>query len=234
MVLVISAVEGVQPQTRILMRVWQRLRVPTLIFVNKIDRRGARYVEVLQEISERLTPAVVAMGSVRDLGTRAADFTPSDSADAGFAGLAFVRSCNSAYRVRASGMWPHSARAAFDSCESQFACGHCVVGFSTALWAKADSLEALDRRRIQRPALWRGAEHRPPPRSRAPLRCRRRSPGTPPSRLLASMAYATRLVATPHRSPSPCRRTVFGGGTTTRAAFTAGVLHGDALCQPRV
>ena len=37
-VLVISAVEGVQPQTRVLMRALQRLRVPTLLFVNKIDR----------------------------------------------------------------------------------------------------------------------------------------------------------------------------------------------------
>src|SRR5438046_4491968 len=40
-VLVISAVEGVQPQTRILMRALQRLRVPTLVFVTKIDRPGA-------------------------------------------------------------------------------------------------------------------------------------------------------------------------------------------------
>ena len=38
----ISAVEGVQAQTRVLMRALQRLRIPTLIFVNKIDRRGAR------------------------------------------------------------------------------------------------------------------------------------------------------------------------------------------------
>src|ERR1700689_1697168 len=54
-VLVISAVEGVQPQTRVLMRTLQRLRIPTLLFVNKIDRRGARYEEVLRAISERLT-----------------------------------------------------------------------------------------------------------------------------------------------------------------------------------
>ena len=40
-VLVLSAVEGVQPQTRILMRALQRLGVPTLLFVNKIDRLGA-------------------------------------------------------------------------------------------------------------------------------------------------------------------------------------------------
>src|SRR4029077_41697 len=39
--LVLSAVEGVQPQTRILWRALQRLDVPTLLFVNKIDRTGA-------------------------------------------------------------------------------------------------------------------------------------------------------------------------------------------------
>ena len=83
-VLVISAVEGVQPQTRILMRALQRLRVPTLMFVNKIDRRGAGYERLLRAISERLTPAIVPMGSARELGTRAADFTPAGGADAAF------------------------------------------------------------------------------------------------------------------------------------------------------
>src|SRR5688572_3603014 len=39
-VLVISAVEGVQAQTRVLMRALKRLRIPTLMFVNKIDRVG--------------------------------------------------------------------------------------------------------------------------------------------------------------------------------------------------
>src|SRR6187401_3792774 len=46
-VLVISAVEGVQPQTRVLMRALQRLGIPTLLFVNKIDRRGAGCERVL-------------------------------------------------------------------------------------------------------------------------------------------------------------------------------------------
>jgi ribosomal protection tetracycline resistance protein len=84
-VLVISAVEGVQAQTRVLMRTLQRLRIPTLVFVNKIDRGGAAYGRVLAAISEKLDPAVIAMGSVSGLGTRAADFTPSTAADAGFA-----------------------------------------------------------------------------------------------------------------------------------------------------
>src|ERR1043166_6616955 len=69
-VLVVSAVEGVQPQTRILMRALQRLRISTLLFVNKIDRAGADPERVLDEIERRLTPAVLAMGSAHGLGTR--------------------------------------------------------------------------------------------------------------------------------------------------------------------
>ena len=75
-VLVVSAVEGVQPQTRILFRALQRLRVPTLVFVNKIDRAGADEERVLHAIGERLTPAVVPLGTTRRLGTRAAVYTP--------------------------------------------------------------------------------------------------------------------------------------------------------------
>ena len=83
-VLVISAVEGVQPQTRILMRALQRLRIPTLMFINKIDRKGAGDERVLMAIAERLTTAVVPMGGARELGTRAASFTLSGEDDPGF------------------------------------------------------------------------------------------------------------------------------------------------------
>ncbi|MEP6977234.1 MAG: translation factor GTPase family protein [Thermoleophilia bacterium] len=62
-VLVLSAVEGVQPQTRILMRALQRLRIPTLMFVNKMDRPGAGDERVLKAISERLTTTAVPMGT---------------------------------------------------------------------------------------------------------------------------------------------------------------------------
>jgi ribosomal protection tetracycline resistance protein len=65
-VLVISAVEGVQAQTPLLMRALERLHVPTLLFVNKIDRQGADCESVLERIAERLTPAVVPMGTARD------------------------------------------------------------------------------------------------------------------------------------------------------------------------
>ena len=83
-VLVVSAVEGVQAQTQVLMRTLQRLGIPTIIFVNKIDRAGADSRLVLQRIADRLTPAVVAMGSASGEGTRAARFTPFGPDDACF------------------------------------------------------------------------------------------------------------------------------------------------------
>ena len=84
-VLVVSAVEGVQPQTRLLMRALQRLNVPTLLFVNKIDRGGADVERTLDEIEQRLTPSVVPMGSAAALGTRVAAFTPFGDPDADLA-----------------------------------------------------------------------------------------------------------------------------------------------------
>ena len=84
-VLVVSAVEGVQPQTRILMRALRRLGLPALIFVNKIDRGGAEPQRVLRDIAAKLTPAVVPMGTVHGAGTRDAGFRRYGAGDAGFA-----------------------------------------------------------------------------------------------------------------------------------------------------
>jgi len=50
-VLVVSAVEGVQAQTRVLMRALRRLAIPTLVFVNKVDRRGARDLALLPDLA---------------------------------------------------------------------------------------------------------------------------------------------------------------------------------------
>jgi len=80
-VLVISAVEGVQPQTRILMRALKRLQIPTLLFLNKIDRRGADCSRVLAEIQKKLTPAAVAMTAAHGEGDRAASVTAHTETD---------------------------------------------------------------------------------------------------------------------------------------------------------
>ena len=75
-VLVVSAVEGVQPQTPLLFRALQRLRLPTLIFVNKVDRAGADPDGVVSAMARRLSPGVVPMGTVRNAGQREATFEP--------------------------------------------------------------------------------------------------------------------------------------------------------------
>ncbi|MER5255515.1 translation factor GTPase family protein [Streptomyces sp. NPDC002855] len=82
--LVVSAVEGVQAQTRVLMRTLRRLRIPTLVFVNKIDRRGARHEELLRDIAQRLVPDIVPMGTVHALGGRDAGFVPFGADDPAF------------------------------------------------------------------------------------------------------------------------------------------------------
>ncbi|MFJ4199882.1 tetracycline resistance ribosomal protection protein Otr(A) [Streptomyces sviceus] len=71
-VLLLSAVEGVQAQTRVLMRTLRRLRLPTLIFVNKIDRAGARDEGLLADVRRRLTPHVAPLTEVTGIGTTGA------------------------------------------------------------------------------------------------------------------------------------------------------------------
>jgi ribosomal protection tetracycline resistance protein len=75
-VLVLSAVEGVQPHTRVLFRILRALRLPTLIFVNKIDRIGARGDDLVADVARLLTPHVAALGTVHRPGTPAAGFAP--------------------------------------------------------------------------------------------------------------------------------------------------------------
>lgn len=86
-VLVVSAVEGVQPQTRVLMRVLRRLAIPTLLFVNKVDRSGAGYDAVLREIAEKLGTTAVPMTTVTGLGTRTAAVAPYVATDPVFVDL---------------------------------------------------------------------------------------------------------------------------------------------------
>jgi ribosomal protection tetracycline resistance protein len=84
-VLVVSAVEGVQAQTRILMRTLTRLAIPTLVFVNKIDRAGARGEPLLGSIAERLGTTLVPMVRPTGLGSSQADVHPWAATDLGFA-----------------------------------------------------------------------------------------------------------------------------------------------------
>ena len=63
-ILVISAREGVQPQTRILFRQLKKMRMPVLFFINKIDRPGADYEAVCAQIRSQLTKRLLFMQEV--------------------------------------------------------------------------------------------------------------------------------------------------------------------------
>ncbi|KRE54624.1 translation factor GTPase family protein [Phycicoccus sp. Soil748] len=75
-VLVVSSVEGVQAQTLVLARALQRLGLPTVLFVNKLDRTGADPDRVLAQVGERLTPDAVPLGTVDAPGTPQAAYLP--------------------------------------------------------------------------------------------------------------------------------------------------------------
>ncbi|MEA2513070.1 MAG: ribosomal protection tetracycline resistance protein [Thermomicrobiales bacterium] len=80
-VLVVSAVEGVQPQTRRIARAVRAAGLPMLIFVNKVDRLGARGEPLLEDIRRKLNLRAVAMNSTTGLGARTAEVVTYDRDD---------------------------------------------------------------------------------------------------------------------------------------------------------
>ena len=53
-VIVLCGSSGVQPQTETVWRQANKYEVPTLVFVNKMDRAGADYMMVVSQLKERL------------------------------------------------------------------------------------------------------------------------------------------------------------------------------------
>lgn len=68
-VLVVSAAEGVQAQTRIIWKALRAMEIPTLIFLNKIDRAGADPEKVLGQIKKELSPSVFPLHEVLYAGS---------------------------------------------------------------------------------------------------------------------------------------------------------------------
>jgi len=60
-VLVVCAVEGVQPHTETLFHALREQRIPVLLFLNKTDREGADPVRVLGQVKRLLSPDAVLM-----------------------------------------------------------------------------------------------------------------------------------------------------------------------------
>ena len=63
-ILVISAKDGVQAQTRVLFHALRKMKIPTIIFVNKIDQGGINLQSVYQNIREKLSDEIIVMQDV--------------------------------------------------------------------------------------------------------------------------------------------------------------------------
>ena len=76
--LVISAAEGVQAQTTLLMDAIRRLRLPALLVMNKLDRAGCEPEAVIEDIKRELTGDLLLMSSCERAGENDVAITRRD------------------------------------------------------------------------------------------------------------------------------------------------------------
>ena len=81
-VLAISAKEGIEAQTRILFEALRRTKIPTILFINKIDRQGVNLEQVYEGITNQLSPQGVKLQRVVGQGdkeSRLVSFTEDEA-----------------------------------------------------------------------------------------------------------------------------------------------------------
>lgn len=69
-VLVISAREGIQSQTRIIFETLIQMKIPTVIFINKLDRMDADSQKVIDELKREISVKLVPINKAIDEGTK--------------------------------------------------------------------------------------------------------------------------------------------------------------------
>jgi ribosomal protection tetracycline resistance protein len=72
-ILVVSAVEGIQAHTETLWSALKANKIPTLIFINKIDRIGANTENVINEIQKELTKSTIQLQQTLNEGSNEVD-----------------------------------------------------------------------------------------------------------------------------------------------------------------
>jgi ribosomal protection tetracycline resistance protein len=68
-ILMISAADGVQAQTRVLWEIVERMRLPRIILINKVDRKGIVLDDVLEEVKKELSEHIIPVQVVEQEGT---------------------------------------------------------------------------------------------------------------------------------------------------------------------
>ncbi|MBO6232966.1 MAG: TetM/TetW/TetO/TetS family tetracycline resistance ribosomal protection protein [Clostridia bacterium] len=63
-ILVVSAVEGVEAQTYTIYESLQKKKIPTIVFINKVDRNNADYSKVVNDLKTRLGMKLVKLSNI--------------------------------------------------------------------------------------------------------------------------------------------------------------------------
>lgn len=69
-ILVLSAVEGIQAQTEVLWNTLRKMKIPTILFINKIDRMGCQIEKLLDELKEQFSEFCLCFCTAENTGTR--------------------------------------------------------------------------------------------------------------------------------------------------------------------
>ncbi len=69
-VVMISAVEGIQPQTELLIEALMRTNTRMIFVINKVDRAGSRIQKIIDEIRERFSLRTICLTDVKQEGER--------------------------------------------------------------------------------------------------------------------------------------------------------------------
>src|SRR5690625_5490722 len=90
-ILLVSAKDGVQAQTRILFHALRKMGIPTIFFINKIDQNGINLSAVYQNIKEKLSEETIIKQNVNLLpNTSVMNFTESEQWEAVIAGSDYL------------------------------------------------------------------------------------------------------------------------------------------------
>lgn len=93
-VLVISAVEGIQPQTRMLLEIFQKEKLPCFLFFNKLDRAGSDWEQVVRFIEQEFGVSVLPLCHAEGQGTETVSVQAADTGSPEFLEAA-VLACGS-------------------------------------------------------------------------------------------------------------------------------------------
>src|SRR5699024_10999811 len=90
-ILLVSAKDGVQAQTRILFHALRKMGIPTIFFINKIDQNGINLSAVYQNIKEKLSEEIIIKQNVNLLpNTSVMNFNESEQCVAVLEGSDYI------------------------------------------------------------------------------------------------------------------------------------------------